>query len=422
MRKPLLIAGIALLLTNAKAHAQLLNWATSFLPSWANNNTTGSAPNIAGTGIASAVDIQLSGGSFTYANGIFGTMSPTVSGATATVPGSASRMQVAMNFANNTNTCTIKYTFTSQVTNLSFRISDIDKLSPTSFNYVDKITITGKRGASTFNPTITKYDAVTDPDFLVISGNTVNANPVSGQGDNTDSDASDQRGTVNVNFGTAVINEITIVYGNHSNAQTNPGAQFIAVGNMSFSASTLPVQLASFNGYRQTQDVVLNWKTMQENNAHSYNVERNTGSNWETIGTVNATGNTALSSNYTYTDINPQGSTLLYRLKQIDTDNNHKYSGIVRIITKSNSVSLVSYPNPFTDQINVNINSAAKQQVSATVYDVAGKTIRTESRPIYTGNNSFSITGLSRLERGAYYVQVKDAAGAVLGHTSLLKD
>lgn len=423
MRKPLLIAGIALLLTNTQSQGQsILNWATSFLPAWATNNTNGNAPNIGGSGVAGSVAIQISGGSFTYANGLFGTLSPTVSGATVTVPGSANRMQVAMNFANKSNTCSFTYTFTSQVTNLSFRIADIDKSAPNNTSYIDLVTITGSNGVNTYNPTITRYDAATDPDFLVISGNTVHANPTNGESGNADSDATDQRGTVNVNFGSAVVREITIVYTNHNNAHNNPTTQYIAIGNMTFSASTLPVQLASFSGYRQSQDVVLNWKTLQETNAQAYHIERNAGSNWETVGTVNAVGNTASVSNYTYTDINPQAATLLYRLRQVDIDNNLRYSGIVRITSKDTKLSLLTYPNPMTDQVNVNVSSPARQQVSVDLYDLLGKRIRTETRTLNTGNNSFNITGLDVLARGTYYLEIKDTATTLLGRNTLLKN
>lgn len=421
MKKPLLIAGLILLLTSAGAHAQVLNWGSSFLPSWADKNTSGSAPNIDGSGISASVDILLSGGSFTFANGLSGTISPTVTGATAIVPGSTSKMQIGVNFANETNTCKIIYTFTSQVTNLSFRIADIDKLSSTSFDYIDMLVITGSDGITNYQPTISRYDPITDPNFLVISGNTVHANNVSGQGGNTISDEIDQRGTVNVDFGANAINSITIVYGNHSSAQIASDAQFIAIGNMSFFTSTLPVQLASFSGYRQAQDVVLNWKTIQESNARFYNIERNTGTNWESIGTINANGNTTVASNYSYTDSNPQATTLLYRLKQIDIDNTHKYSGIVRITTKDKKNTLVSYPSPFTDQVNVNINAVEIQQVSANLYDILGKMIKTESRSLTIGNNSFIITGLEGLAKGSYYLEIKDAAGSILGRSTLLK-
>ncbi|MFN8291848.1 MAG: hypothetical protein U0U70_16440 [Chitinophagaceae bacterium] len=215
------------------------------------------------------------------------------------------------NYSNNTSSTTITLSFTAYATNLNFRIADIDKNNSTSTTYYDRVTITGNSTTGTVNPSITKYDATTDPNFLIISSNTAYVNTASGQAGNTASDATDQRGTINVNFGSYSINSVTIVYDNAPGADANPAAQAIAVGDVSFTQSTLPVTLTDFGGYRQQQDVVLNWKTRQEYNADRFDVERSTGSVWQKIGTVSAAG----FSNSTIAcaqDAGPQG-TLLYR-------------------------------------------------------------------------------------------------------------
>jgi hypothetical protein len=425
MRNQLLVAVIVLLLLNTNVlHAQTnLNWASSFSPSWAHGDESGNANNIGGSGINCTATASIVGsGSFKQALGNSGAQTPTVSGATFTVPGATNRIQVTPNYTNNTSYTNIVLTFTSMATNVTFRIVDIDKADATSTTYFDRVTVTGTNGVTTYNATLSKYDAVTDPNFLVVSGNTASVNTTSGQADNSASDATDQRGTVTVNFGLAVLNSITIRYDNAAGANSNPASQAIAIGTVSFTNSALPVNLSAFNGHRQAQDVVLDWKTQQEINAYSFNIERSNGSSWETIGTVAANGNSNSVSSYTYTDINPQGTLLLYRLKQIDNDNNYKYSGIIRIAGKDTKTSLLSYPNPFTAQVNVSISSTANQQVSISIFDAVGKTVRSETKNLYTGNNSFTITGLDRLSRGIYYAEIKDFSGALLGRTQLLKD
>ena len=425
MRKPILIAGTALLLLNTIVlYSQTnLNWASSFAPSWANGNTTGNANNIGGSGInCVAVATLFGGGSFRQALGNSGAQTPTVAGATFTVPGVTNRLQITPNFSNNTGYTDIVLTFTSMATNVTFRIADIDKADATSTTYYDRVTVTGTNGVTTYNATLSKYDAITDPNFIVISGNTATANTTSGQSGNSASDATDQRGTVTVSFGSVVLNSITIRYDNAPGANNNPASQAIAVGAVSFSNSVLPVSLSSFNGHRLAQDVLLDWKTQQELNAQSFNIERSSGNSWETIGTVAARGNSNTATSYTYTDINPQGTLLLYRLKQIDNDNNFKYSSIIRIAGRDIKTTMLSYPNPFSAQVNVSISSLANQQVSVNVFDGSGRTVRTETTNLYTGSNNFTITGLDKLTRGIYYAEIKDQSGGLLGRTQLLKN
>ncbi|MEK7225602.1 MAG: T9SS type A sorting domain-containing protein, partial [Bacteroidota bacterium] len=304
----------------------------------------------------------------------------------------------------------------------SFKIVDIDKNNPNSTTYFDRVTVTGSNGVTTYNATITKYDAVTDPDFLVISGNVAQVNTTSGEADNTPSDATDQRGTVNVSFGTTALTSITIRYDNAPGANSNPASQAIAIGSVSFSSSTLPVNMLSFNGYKQAQDVLLKWSTSQEINTDKFEIERNSGGNWETIGTVAARGNSNTITDYTFTDINPQGNLLLYRLKQIDIDQNFKYSTIVRISSKNTVADLLSYPNPFSSQVNLSISSALNQVVIINIYDAAGKTVRTETSKLFTGSNSINITALDKLSRGIYHIDVRDDAGIILGRSMLMKE
>ncbi|NOT50830.1 MAG: T9SS type A sorting domain-containing protein [Chitinophagaceae bacterium] len=426
MRKPLLMAGIALLflsVPNLKAQINL-SWASSFSPTWNSGNTTGTAPNIGGYSINCSASATINGGgTFMQALGSSGAPTPTVSGATFTVPGTTNRLQVTPNYTSNTSYTDIILTFTSPATNVAFKIVDIDKNNSTSTTYFDQVTVTGTHGATTYNATLTKYDATTDPSFLVISGNVAHVNTTSSIAGNTASDASDQRGTVNVNFGTTTLSSIRIRYDNATGADSNPASQAIAIGSVSFDFSTLPVDMLSFSGIRQNENVLLNWKTIQEFNSASFEIERSNGTNsWEKTGTVAASGNSTTEKSYHFLDVNAQGSLLLYRLKQIDIDNNYKYSGIVKITAKAAVTDILAYPNPFTSQINISVNSDNDQPVLILLYDVNGKMIRKETNTLYAGSNSITINTLEKMANGIYYLEVKDKTGLLLGRSMLLKN
>ena len=83
---------------------------------------------------------------------------------------------------------------------------------------------------------------------------------------------------------------------------------------------------------------------------------------------------------------------------------------------------MLSYPSPFTSQVNVSISSDRNQQVVAVVYDALGKMVRSETKRLYTGENNFTLTGLDNLDHGIYYAVIKDESGNLLGRTQLLKN
>ena len=424
MRKPLLITGVLLCLSLIRTEAQInLNWASSFSPSWSNGALSRTASNIGGNTINCTATVSISGpGSFSQAMGSSGSQTPTVSGAVFTVPGSAGRLQMTPNFNQKTSYASLVLSFNAFTTNVSFRIVDIDKSDASSTTYLDRVTITGSNGVSNFQPTITKYDATTDPDFLVVSGNSAWVNPVSGEAGNTNSNGSDQRGTITVDFGSAVINSVTIVYDNHPSSNNNPADQSIAIGEVSFSQSTLPVSLTDFSGYRKNQDIWLNWTTSQELNSAFFDIERNTGGNWEKIGTVNAAGNSDQPVHYQFRDLSPQGDLLLYRLKQVDLNNQFKYSSIVRISAAETIGSLKAYPNPVHDQLSVGIYSPVQQNVRIEITDAGGRLLQQHSRQLVAGENNIMLSGLSAFPKGLYLVTVRDATGRLTGSRKISRE
>jgi hypothetical protein len=361
-------------------------------------------------------------GSFQQAAGNTGAQTPTVNGGMFSIPGSSDNLHITTNYSQNTSYTTVVISFTAMTTNLFLRIGDIDKNDATSTTYFDRVTVTGSNGTTSFNPSITKYDAVTDPNFLVISGNTAQVNTTSGQGGNTNTDATDQRGTVDIDFGSTVLNSVTIVYDNAPGANNNPSNQAIAIGLVSFNQSTLPVQLTDFSGFRKNNDVELNWKTAQEFNSAYFDVERNTGTLWEKIGSVAAAGFSSSEQEYRFTDSNPRGNLLLYRLRQVDQDNHFKYSNVVRISTASAQTDLQVYPNPFRDQLSVGFNSAAPQSLSILITDLSGKTVHSYIRQVVTGNNNIHLTGLAQLPKGIYHLLIRDESGTLTGKSKILRE
>jgi len=157
-------------------------------------------------------------------------------------------------------------------------------------------------------------------------------------------------------------------------------------------------------------------------NSAAFEIERNTGSGWEKIGTVAAAGFSSGDKNYSYRDIRPAGSILLYRLRLTDMDQSFKYSSVVRISSDNKSGGIAIYPNPVRDQAAVSIYSAAQQNLSISIADQSGRIVQTQSRKVFTGNNTISMHLPITLPRGVYQVIVREENGQIAGSTKILRE
>jgi uncharacterized delta-60 repeat protein len=179
------------------------------------------------------------------------------------------------------------------------------------------------------------------------------------------------------------------------------------------SQSPLPLTLLTFDGRLQQQNAVLHWTTADENNVDGFSIERSTdGRNFSSVGFVQAV-NTTGNHTYGFTDDNVTGfgaPLLYYRLQLTDLDGKSRYSGIVALPVKTDAGKTVMlYPNPARDLLNLSITTAAQEDISWKVMDITGKGILAGNRNLAPGDNSFSIN-ISSLQAGIYMMSIKGAA------------
>ncbi|PEN04630.1 hypothetical protein CRI93_14825 [Longimonas halophila] len=101
------------------------------------------------------------------------------------------------------------------------------------------------------------------------------------------------------------------------------------------------VELTRFTAERESEAVVLNWQTAAEQNNEGFEIQRrqavgrglasSPASNWERIGYVEGAGTTDDPQRYRFRNPAPPTGSLVYRLKQIDTDGIEAFSDPVVI-------------------------------------------------------------------------------------------
>lgn len=180
-------------------------------------------------------------------------------------------------------------------------------------------------------------------------------------------------------------------------------------------ATVLPVTLTSFTSAIQDCKTQLKWKTAEESGFDRFEIERsnNGGTNYSTIGTVNAAGT---NTNYNYADNNPVTGKNLYRLKMIDADGKYKYSSINIVMVNCNGQSsVIVYPNPASEVIKVSISGYANK-VTGKLYNSLGQLERTAM--LVNGTNDIQTGALSN---GLYSLLITDETGKTSTYKIMVK-
>ncbi|MEP7163391.1 MAG: choice-of-anchor tandem repeat GloVer-containing protein [Ferruginibacter sp.] len=196
------------------------------------------------------------------------------------------------------------------------------------------------------------------------------------------------------------------------------GADYVLSANISSFSSfyfaniaqggPLPLTNLEFNGRLVNNDGIISWKTINEFNSKSFELERSSdGTVYTVIDKVDAINQPGLHQ-YNYIDKNVVAlkvPVIFYRLKQIDIDNRFAYSKIVVLNIKSSNTAVL-YPNPVTDNANLLINIYKPEQVQERIIDNAGRIVQQQQMNLPAGSISVSID-VSNLAGGIYYLELK---------------
>jgi hypothetical protein len=187
----------------------------------------------------------------------------------------------------------------------------------------------------------------------------------------------------------------------------NPGA--IIFDNFRRASFNIPLPV-TFMGFiaREitTGSYKLLWNVAEEVNVRGYEVESsNDGVTFTKIGYIPATG----ASNYSFMNNQTIKGTQFFRVRNIDIDNQFKYTGIIRIQNSDDISTIKLYPVPATDLLYIeHKKQSAKGTVS--VISIDGKVlIQTFTQP---GSYQTSVY-VNQLPAGIYMIKYDDGKGTV---------
>lgn len=197
------------------------------------------------------------------------------------------------------------------------------------------------------------------------------------------------------------------------------GAQINFKGPMvlnEFGETILPIVLEHFDAsFTVDNTVQVAWGTYSEKNNDFFTLERSIdGKNFEVLATIDGAGNSNKKLSYSYEDTNPGAGMNYYRLKQTDFNGDFEYFKIVGVNNKLGVVEEKRakdaihigkvWPNPFTDQMNINFEVEMDGEVEVIIQNAMGQIIHKDLSPSFYGENSYVFEKGMQLEAGVYYV------------------
>jgi Secretion system C-terminal sorting domain len=175
----------------------------------------------------------------------------------------------------------------------------------------------------------------------------------------------------------------------------------------------LPVELISFEGTALEKENKLTWATASEENTEWHILERsiNGQNNWMEVGRTRAAGTTADIQRYEMMDKAPVASAY-YRLQSLDFDSRFEYSKTIQIERKGGVGDMSIYPNPVSNDLNVDFTLDRAEEVTIQVVDLTGKLLSSEVMDAERGLNQRSMN-VQHLQSGVYFVTMISTNGNV---------
>ena len=174
--------------------------------------------------------------------------------------------------------------------------------------------------------------------------------------------------------------------------------------------STLPLNLTEFSVSKSGNNAMLNWRTSFELNTDHFEIERSyDGINFTTAGIKQASGNSATDVNYQFIDpITISSGNIYYRLKTLDLDGKSSFSRIVVLRLNGSIVkNFTVYPNPFNNNLKVEINSEKETSISLRISNSSGQMIISRNIILQKGMNVVVLSSeLQSLKSGMHLMEI----------------
>lgn len=186
---------------------------------------------------------------------------------------------------------------------------------------------------------------------------------------------------------------------------TTTTVPFALPARCNFSSIALPIRLLSFEVNNEGNTNQLNWSSTKETLGDKFVIERSQdGVSFAYLSEVPAR-NTDIKNAYQYIDPKPLSGANYYRLLMVNIDGSREYSKVLSArLQDAEDAHFRLYPNPFTNEISLEVLSDIGHQPKVKITDITGR----EVARYYMEQTSLNIS-LTQLSAGVYYIQYRDS-------------
>ena len=170
----------------------------------------------------------------------------------------------------------------------------------------------------------------------------------------------------------------------------------------------LPVSMLDFEGELRDGHVALQWITAIEQNVRRFSIQRSyDGVTFDSIGFVNAVGNSSSPQTYTFFDTAAAHDKNFYRLKEIDLDDRSNYSNIIQVnADDARRINpFVASPSPFTTGLDITFARTPAGRIDVRLMDMTGRQLLRKTSPAQQKVH-LDVGGLA-LPSGIYLLEVR---------------
>ncbi|HAE30642.1 MAG TPA: hypothetical protein DCF89_05965, partial [Flavobacteriales bacterium] len=147
------------------------------------------------------------------------------------------------------------------------------------------------------------------------------------------------------------------------------------------------------------------WSTITESNNEKFRLWKSSnGLDYNLVQEFEGVGTSTIVNHYDYEDYFPLQGTSYYQLSQVDFDGNeYFYNPVAVSLEVSNTISL--FPNPFLDEINIEIETEIQVPIKVTLFTLTGQLIDVWELRNRNGSRSNTIN-MSDVSSGTYLARI----------------
>ena len=169
----------------------------------------------------------------------------------------------------------------------------------------------------------------------------------------------------------------------------------------------LPVQWLDLSSQCDNMNRIIRWSTATEQNADHFSVERSfDGTNFFSIGTIPASGNSSTNKNYSFTDHDAPAGTVYYRISETDFNGEFMISKQITSDDCLEGLNVSVFPNPAlsSGSFNVSLFGSKDKEVLIVVTDMLGREFYSKVVVLSREQNVIAIDPSGNLAAGVYTI------------------